>query len=246
MTLPMRLFHYTTIEALAHILESREIRFSKLSQVNDPKEGISDDYGNFSQYIFVSCWTDQAEENIALWNIYTPIAHGVRLEMSFPILKQVDSNTGLLVADSDVLKDGYILAPNLESITKVEYTGDETLFCPKILAKNTIQPGLLGKYKSDIWKFESEYRYILFGIPLKNQKSKSKISVADYSNAISERLPLPVEYIFMEIDPYSFNSMIITLGPRLSDGEKIIVRALVNSLNSSAQIIESTLKSHYR
>lgn len=67
-----KLYHYTSINNLALILKSKSIRFGRLDQVNDPTEGMADDFYCLSPYIFVSCWTGNNQENLALWNMYTP------------------------------------------------------------------------------------------------------------------------------------------------------------------------------
>ena len=65
-----KLFHYTTINNLALILKSASIRFGRLDKVNDITEGEADDFHSFASYIFISCWTHNTEENLALWNMY--------------------------------------------------------------------------------------------------------------------------------------------------------------------------------
>ena len=52
-----KLQHYTKLESLKAILESKKIRFSSLSMVNDYYEGETQEIGNLGKYIFVSCWT---------------------------------------------------------------------------------------------------------------------------------------------------------------------------------------------
>jgi hypothetical protein len=138
MQIPETLYHYTSIETLALILKNRNIKFSRLDYVNDPQEGVANDYGNFSQYIFVSCWTDLNEESIAFWNIYTPNAKGIRIGLDFPVLKQADLKTGSLIADSEIQYDDFLLMPNLEPITKVEYTDDAKKLHPNIIGSGTI------------------------------------------------------------------------------------------------------------
>jgi hypothetical protein len=74
-----KLFHYTTINNFGLILSSKEIKFSRLDKVNDPTEGLTNDFLNFASYVFVSCWTKSEDENLALWNMYTPQMRGVSI-----------------------------------------------------------------------------------------------------------------------------------------------------------------------
>lgn len=246
MNIPSTIYHYTSIESLSLILKSRQIKFSRLDYVNDPQEGISSDYGTFSQYIFVSCWTDLIEESIAFWNIYTPTARGIRIGLKFPALKQADSKTGALIADNDIQYEDFLLLPNLEPITKVEYTNDSKLLYPKILGSSTIQPSLLGRYKSTLWEFESEYRYILYAIPHPKDNPTKKISVREYSNLLSSQRPISAKSVLIGIDEISFDNMIITLGPKTSESDRTIVESLIQNFCPSAKVVESSLKGYYR
>lgn len=75
------IYHYTSIETLALILDSRNIRFNNLTAVDDIFEGSLFNKANLAQFIFVSCWTKDNEENIALWKMYT---HGKGVRIGLP------------------------------------------------------------------------------------------------------------------------------------------------------------------
>ncbi|MBT2688378.1 hypothetical protein J7I93_09305 [Bacillus sp. ISL-47] len=75
------LYHYTSIETLALILKNKTIRFSSLSRVDDIEERRTEDYGDLGRFCFVSCWTNETEESIPLWNLYTPNMTGVRIRV---------------------------------------------------------------------------------------------------------------------------------------------------------------------
>jgi len=84
---PEHLYHYTSIEGLAHILESKQIRFSRLDLLDDVTEGQSKDPVDWRKYFFVSCWTADSEESIPLWSMYTPDMAGVRLKLPTEMFK---------------------------------------------------------------------------------------------------------------------------------------------------------------
>lgn len=77
----MKIYHYTSIETLALILKNKTIRFNRLDHVDDVDEaayGFGVQKTLLGQYSFVSCWTKEESENIALWNMYTNYK-GVRI-----------------------------------------------------------------------------------------------------------------------------------------------------------------------
>lgn len=81
MAKPEFLYHYTSIEGLAHILSSQKIRFSRLDFLDDMEEGGSKDPVDWRKYFFVSCWTSTCEESIPLWSMYTKSMTGVRIKV---------------------------------------------------------------------------------------------------------------------------------------------------------------------
>ena len=62
----MKIYHYTTIETLALILESKSIKFSRLDMLDNKTE--SEPFSNFNtlNYIFSSSYTYDESENIPL------------------------------------------------------------------------------------------------------------------------------------------------------------------------------------
>lgn len=76
----MKIYHYTNIDTLALILSNKTIRFNRLDNVDDLEEGRLESNGIlFSKYTFVSCWTENPEESIPLWRLYTRGANGIRI-----------------------------------------------------------------------------------------------------------------------------------------------------------------------
>lgn len=75
------LYHYTSIETLALILKNKTLCFNNLLNVDDSEEAETFDMGKFGKFVYVSCWTDDEQESIPLWNLYTPDMHGVRIRL---------------------------------------------------------------------------------------------------------------------------------------------------------------------
>lgn len=76
----MKLFHYTTIDTLALILDSKSIKFSRLDQLDDKME--SEPFSDFNplQYIFSASFTDDEQESIPMWKMYANMETGIRIE----------------------------------------------------------------------------------------------------------------------------------------------------------------------
>lgn len=75
----MKVYHYTTIDSLAMIMHSHSIKFNRLDKVDDMEERAQSNGVKLWQYVFVSCWTENAEESIPLWRMYSGNTHGVRI-----------------------------------------------------------------------------------------------------------------------------------------------------------------------
>jgi hypothetical protein len=85
---PEYLYHYTSIEGLAHILSSKSIRFSRLDSLDDTEEGASQDTVDWRKYFYVSCWAATSEESIPLWSMYTKNMTGVRIKVKIDMFKR--------------------------------------------------------------------------------------------------------------------------------------------------------------
>ena len=78
----MIIHHYTNLEALAMILSTRKLKFSRLDCVDDLEEGeIESDGLRLGKYVYVSCWTENEEESIPLWKMYGGYGVGVRISI---------------------------------------------------------------------------------------------------------------------------------------------------------------------
>jgi hypothetical protein len=136
------LYHYTSIETLALILRNQSICFNNLLFVDDLDEAETEDMGKFGKYVNVSCWTEDSEESIPLWNLYTPNMKGVRIGLpKFPF-KKYHFRRGTYHLSNDV--ETYIdlewvynsnhgsITPNLPLLHKIEYTDDRDKLFPKV------------------------------------------------------------------------------------------------------------------
>lgn len=98
----MLIHHYTNIESLALILQSKKIRFNRLDRMDDLEEGRVEAQGiPVAKYTYVSCWTEDDEENIPLWNMYASKEMGVRISLPQDMFKDF-SMLGRLVGDEEL------------------------------------------------------------------------------------------------------------------------------------------------
>jgi hypothetical protein len=240
-----KLYHYTSINNLALILKSKTIRFGRLDFVNDPTEGLAEDFHSLSPYIFISCWTENSEENLALWNMYTPNMNGVRIEIETPIFESfnINSNMNLLFSENEYLNEskGYIILGGVNDPYKIEYTDDKVLLKPLIRNKFGLHLASLAKYKREIWQVEQEYRFRLNILPV-DKTVQSEYFPNRYKHLIEKQIPPPMDEYFVKIKNNSFCGMKILCGPKLQNGDKEIIEALIKTFNKSATIQESKLK----
>lgn len=195
--LPKHLYHYTTLDTLALILKNKTIRFNKLTNTDDLEESLSKDLKNIGRFVFVSCWTDSAEENIPLWSMYSKNMTGVRIRLPFLPFKDFsdmyhnipeftfekhEPNQKLqkmYVHPKHVINSSYSCSPFIgmkEDVNefRVTYTDDEELLFKKVLKqaeKNTIMAlGGVGKHKRKCWEFQNEWRYKIAVYPTSLKK----------------------------------------------------------------------------
>ena len=83
----MTLYHYTSIDSLACILKNQTIRFTRLDLLDDLEENIQSSGVTIGSYAFASCWTDDKEESIPLWKMYTENGLGVCLTLDSDMFK---------------------------------------------------------------------------------------------------------------------------------------------------------------
>lgn len=76
----MKIYHYTSIDSLALILKNRTLRFTRLDHVDDLEEAkVEQSQYDLAKFLFVSCWTENGEESITLWKMYSGGETGVRI-----------------------------------------------------------------------------------------------------------------------------------------------------------------------
>lgn len=253
---PEFLYHYTTIETLAHILSTQKIRFNALNQVDDVMEGKSKDFENIGQYFLVSCWTDLEEESIPFWNMYSKDMKGIRLK--FPsnlflnniISTQVinglkESFHNSIVGQLETFKKNYWIVPTHNNcLRKVIYTNDIEKLYPTIQTINKEEFKLhlnVGIHKLKMWEFQSEWRFLLRVFPITNNPMYQNDFFQDTITSFKQGISIPFSDYCVSIDPSKFKQMEILLGPKHNDADKIIIESLISKYNPNAALKVSNL-----
>lgn len=264
------LYHYTNLETLALILKNRTIRFNSLDKMDDLQEQETADIRNIGQFFYISSWTEDATESIPMWNMYASLNSGIRIklhknpfkvyentavDLSHVIHASVTDNSDgkpllSIIPLAEMFAKGFIAPQAMarDLLRKVEYTDDKDKLYPKMLTENgnqfVIAMGELGRYKNLHWSFQSEWRYILNILPIDlNQPVES--SMKDFQLVANKMrwgiANQPFPHYDMVIADDAFADMEITLSPRISAGNRIIVQALVEKYNPAAVLCDSSL-----
>ena len=183
---PERLFHYTSIESLALILDSRSFLFRRVDLLDDVLEGRAADIQNVGRFYFVSCWTADAAESIPFWHMYTNGMKGVRIELpSFPFIYY--DQVGAPVSHIDVTESGNYLPvdpkrqlrfdvdmvtlfhPSMGFLYPIQYIPLEDLIPPQFVVGYdggvAVATSSIASKKSDHWRFQKEWRYVINVMP---------------------------------------------------------------------------------
>jgi hypothetical protein len=232
-------YQYTNINSLALILKNKTIRFSALSSVDDSNEAYTRDYGFLSDYVFVSCWTIYANENIALWNMYSKDMSGIRIGLPAEMFQMTREDMATTYKNE---QNGYF---NIGSFSfNVSYDDDiyrdYTLKVPG--EENSYRANMLGKYKEQIWSFQKEFRYRLFGYRC---NATEKPNFDGFLNSVKLETKPNVRYVDIPVKEGVLDHMQILLGPKYLPGTEEIVRALINNYvgsNNKVVIIKSNLR----
>ncbi len=136
----MKLYHYTTIDSLAMIMSTRSIKFNRLDKVDDMEERTEPSNVRLWQYMFVSCWTENSEESIPLWRMYSGNTHGVRIGLEINMFEdnvvggsnvpQDIPHEGFMVGKipaQDLFRKDYFVLPT--AVRYKENSGDTLFYC---------------------------------------------------------------------------------------------------------------------
>jgi len=271
-----KIFHYTSIESLAMILSTGRLRFARLDTVDDITEARTHSGIPFGKYFFVSCWTQEEDDNIAQWKMYGGDMEGIRIE--FPAYPFKDARLephGSMKAQGDMygpiptsewFGHNYMIIPPVVGNTTfagpVDYVddvaerynraikygkgsnGQDTLSIDKLYD--------LPRLKSRVWGFQSEYRFVLYAMPIDPPFPPGHpIEVTpNHFNNISQAFFNGADpgatFIDVPFDPAALDQMVIRTGPLCTAGGEVCVKALRDKFAPNAKIESSPLQKQIR
>ena len=247
------LYHYTTLDKLALILRNRTIRLNPLDKMDDLQENMTSDVKNFGRIFFASSWTEEATESIPMWKMYASMESGVRIGLPKNPFKRYPEQ--VTVKETGELIDYDVLIPiselhqkgiysteheKISILVKMNYTYDLNLLEPKILGEDekSLEFSTFGKYKSEYWEFQKEWRYLLWFIKPNAWNNGNNF----YEEVLAGNVTLPINYFDLKIDDGCFNKMEVLISPKMSEGNRILLDTLIKRYKPTALLKESVLR----
>lgn len=254
---PAILYHYTNLESLALILQNKTLRFNPLNKMDDLQENMTNDIKNIGRFFFASCWTDDAEESIPMWNMYASLNSGVRIALlRSPFVRyritaeEISELTGMPMSNinlgenglesflpfSDLLKGFYSSAflSDGNILKKIEYTSDIDKLVPQI--REDTEAGIslnlekVGKFKNTKWAFQHEWRYLMSILPVDvfgNPETMEKRFSEMIQHLIKGTLPHMLDYYDLKLDQKAIESIEVIPSPKMSPGNIVLLKQLM-------------------
>ena len=268
---PDRLFHYTNIDTLALILKNKTIRLMPLCGLDDPQENQTQDMYNFGRFFFASCWTDDEQESIPMWRMYTNPEAGVRISLpanpfrryqytqeEFASIARVpadhiggDETITTFLPAEDLAKGMFSTAflSGDKVLTKIEYTDDASKLMPEILKVGdesiSLNWSTFGVCKNTGWAFQREWRYLLNISSLDAFGDLSTLGerMAQMAQGIIDgTAPAPCEWYDLHIADEAFAQIEITASPKMSAGNRMLLELLLDACGLSGRNKRSQLE----
>ncbi|TKS53036.1 hypothetical protein E4582_12600 [Luteimonas yindakuii] len=268
--------HYTSVAALAHILESGRVRFSRLDRFDDVQEAQVVAGINFGAQLFASCWVRKGEEDIPQWAMYGDRMAGVRITLPddpfrWRVLHGVYPIPGCAAkwkfdqvlspfSVDDLRGNGYIVIPEmlidgafLRDVIYVDDVADAYKQHVEVSDEVTIiRPAAseLARYKSRTWDFQRECRFVISTKRGPTCRADNEDYGSQYMQLVANpdwnRLGALAEHIDVELDPDVLSRVTVTLGPLSTPADRIIVEALLSRFAGNATLRVSDLSNLIR
>lgn len=108
--------------------------------------------------------------------------------------------------------------------------------------------GRLARLKKKHWGFQNEFRFSIFILP-SIPGSKEGIADLEYMGKFTDHLlnclisgvGPDLDYFDVELDARVIDNIVVTLGPLISEGNRIAVETLVNKFSNNGRVIPSHL-----
>ncbi len=220
------LYHYTSFEALLSIINSRKIRLSNISQLNDPLE-----YKRLScepmiqKRVYVSCFNHFSKDAIPLWKMYADEPYGIRIGFPRKFAQFFENISNYECGSVDRIIFSNDDNPNREwkfgypSLVDVIYNDDFNKYLYLFDAHHSpdvdkIQrAAAIGHLKKECWDFEKETRIVVIVQPDHDLGSWFDKEAPDYIKYAAA----PFTFVYCKIPVGALSDMKIMFSPRSSE-----------------------------
>ena len=231
-------------------------------------EGTTKDFGNFGRFVYVSCWTDNANETSSLWSEHTE-KKGVRIKLPkkiFPTIMEVPNLPHQVQNEigsfPDALKfqytkgikqiereKGVLIMPREVDLLPITYTEDPLLLSLSVSSGEgghvKLENKFLGRFKSkSVWGHQSEWRYKMFVMPFsieEFQQYSSDKSLYDRIMKLQHTDDIPFDFADLPVDEEKFKDMEIVTSSLLAEQELIKVDEIIKKYSPTAEIRKSSV-----
>lgn len=252
-----KIYHYTTIDTLVLIMLNKTIRFNRLDKVDDEEEflfgsGVSD--VKIGKYIFVSCWTKDAEENPSLWDYIEKRGgkrNAVRIGLDedifpeYPMVKGAKTRSTFFPHTYEVDGDCYFHSfANELKLHDIQYVDDNLQRIKRLMEEGSdvvkIKINELGLYKNkEKWARQKESRFRLIAFPT-TEKFESRDDEMGQDNVnfshdllrsivplLWQNTPISLNYKDLPLKKGVLDSIEVTMGPHTTKEDKEKVQRLL-------------------
>lgn len=263
--IPEYLYHYTSFEALACILEKKTFRFTKLNNLNDPLEGKTSDLNASENLAYCTSWTAHKRDTIPLWKMYSGL-DGVRIKMPNDMFsksklessnyynppnqngKEVNKSELMTTIETSSTTNKIIQIDTVFGPDKVEYVEiDKPIEIDVVTKIPILEPhgavegcminlSRVGLYKNDDWAYEKEWRYRLLWNPLFGPGYQIMTA-----NQFCEHFKFSEDYIDVPLKQSAIDNIEVMLGPKHTAPQKLLLNALLEKYSENFEILESSI-----
>lgn len=263
--IPKYMYHYTDVETLKKIIETKKIRFTRLDLLNDPYEGLHKIGGvesyesEMRQLVYCSCWTNLERESVNLWSIYSDM-EGVRIKMKSTlfserlVLREIRNGFIPIGAINPIkvnfLKDNEDMeVKQIYGPFKIQYVNEINETYEDVVSESIANEGTddeftmnnvsledIGMKKVRHWEYENEWRYKI--APVKEVHGSNSA----FSKEVFEVLITP-EYIDV---PYKTDIEEILVGPKVSEETENDLRIFLKNMGLEISVRRSDIKINYK
>lgn len=234
--------HYTSMESLFKILDTKTLKMNSIKSLNDKEEARFISIDNIEDLVFISSFCNKGE-SIPLWHMYTEKKYGVNIAFNYtqsrkcfsnviydetrPILGKISRTNNFAEFNSLNFKDNVTYSNDWSvEIFESDVTYDEngidpyTVVLPNKDEGNSYNLTSLGVVKNSAWSYENETRLVAYFRTTKNEVEMSSL-----------------DFILIPIKFESLDNITITFSPWMSAETKEAIRIYISDRNISCEVI---------